>query len=129
MTTALSDAIRSQWESLPGWPIAVVKEATDTNDSHTDPLLVPFVSNANPHLHTFSLERKPGKTRRDMIIEGAAHVFVTQLEDMESEVWASLKFPIMKDREDAIADAELKTFDWIFKEPRSTDRPWGNLLE
>jgi len=33
----------------------------------------------------------------------------------------------MRDRETEIAAAELATFDWIFSDPRATDRPWSNF--
>ncbi|KAK0613395.1 hypothetical protein B0T14DRAFT_569453 [Immersiella caudata] len=45
------------------------------------------------------------------------------------DVLESLAFPVMRDWENDIVSAEAATFDWIFHDPRASDRPWNNFCE
>jgi hypothetical protein len=132
MTQAFSDAIRRQWENLPLWPIPEVKEGSDkigpSTSVHVIPLNVRRTSGRD-RLTLLSISNGSSKTIEESMIQDSAHGLATKLAEIESEVWNSLTFPIMTDREDEIADAELKTFDWIFELPRSKDRPWDNFLK
>jgi len=48
-------------------------------------------------------------------------IVAQELADMRDwECVQSLFFPILKDRENGISQAELHTFEWIFTEPRET---------
>jgi len=42
---------------------------------------------------------------------------------------ASLKYPVMEARFEQIKDSHEKTFEWIFKEPKATTRPWSNFAK
>ncbi|KAF8851240.1 hypothetical protein BDZ45DRAFT_767290 [Acephala macrosclerotiorum] len=132
MTSTLSDAIRTQWENLPPWPISEVKEVSEANvgDGSVSPTPLDLQGiSSKDSTHSLLVEYEQNATTKESIIQGTAHVFATKLAEMESEIWESLSFPIMTDREDEIADVELETFDWIFKSPRSENRPWDNFLE
>ncbi|KAK4032717.1 hypothetical protein C8A01DRAFT_40832 [Parachaetomium inaequale] len=39
----------------------------------------------------------------------------------------SLWFPLMKDREEMIHDPHNQTFDWIFRDPAETGKPWDDI--
>lgn len=82
----------------------------------------------NVHAHPTN-DNNIYSNHQESYIRGAAHAFATKLAKFESEVWESLAFPVMADREHEIVDAELETFNWVFKEPRSEERPWSNFLE
>ncbi|PMD63790.1 uncharacterized protein K444DRAFT_626482 [Hyaloscypha bicolor E] len=132
MTQTLSDEIRRQWEILPRWPIPEVKEDSDKNGRDSSVPLIPLKvrgTRGEDKLTLLSAGNGSSKTIEESIIQDTAHGFATKLAEIESEVWNSLTFPIMTDREDEIADAELQTFDWIFKRPRSKDRRWDNYLK
>jgi hypothetical protein len=58
-----------------------------------------------------------------------AQTYATKLANSEGAALKALSFPVMHDREEAIAIAEASTFDWIFRPPRCTDRPWDNFSE
>lgn len=47
---------------------------------------------------------------------------------VEESIIASLRFSNMKDRQEAIADAHTKTFDWIFN-PTDEGSRWSNFTE
>jgi hypothetical protein len=46
---------------------------------------------------------------------------------VEDAILESLKFSTMTDRQEEIANAHTKTFDWIFKE-RQQDLPWADFV-
>jgi hypothetical protein len=66
---------------------------------------------------------------QDSFVDEYAQEYAAKLAEMEDDQWESLSFLVMDDREDQIADAELRTFDWILEKPSSKDRPWSNFLE
>ena len=71
-----------------------------------------------------SLEQQPKS-----FIDEYAQEYATKLAQVEAGAWESLSFPVMTDREDGIAEAELTTFGWIFEKPRSEKRPWSSFQE
>jgi hypothetical protein len=132
MTQMLSDEIRRQWEILPRWPIPEVKEGIDKNGRDSPVPLIPLKlqrASGEDKLTLLSVSNGSSKMIEESIIRDTAHGFATKLAEIEFEVWNSLTFPIITDREDEIADAELKTFDWIFRRPRCNDRSWDNFLK
>lgn len=131
MTAALAETIRSQISALPRIPfefedairrmhaetVAEIKEEIEKTSAKTRPLRE---------------QKKPGKSA--LKAAGAADLslaeeYAMKLADVEGQVLESLSFPVMWDREDDIAPAELATFEWIFKQPRSVDRPWNSFKE
>lgn len=139
MTTALTDAIRTQWANLPRWPIfedetlegpqrRKTLRITDKSKEIPSEMVktVPVGSDLSDRAANTLIE---SNSTTESIIRGTAHGLAAKLAEIEAQVWQSLTFPIMTDREDEIAIAELATFDWIFKKPRSEDRPWSNFLE
>lgn len=139
MTVALADAIRAQWATLPHWPIPEdkigeeppIQVAISISDNDEN-ILSQLVETANTTTEDPTgappVLSKSNPTT-ESIIRGTAHGLAAKLAEIEARAWESLNFPIMTDREDEIAEAELATFDWIFKKPRSGDRPWSNFLE
>jgi hypothetical protein len=56
---------------------------------------------------------------QDSFVDEYTEEYAAKLAEMEEDQWKSLSFPVMYDREDQIADAELRTFDWIIEKPSS----------
>ena len=52
-----------------------------------------------------------------------------KLAELEEERWKSLSFQVMDDREDQIAEAELKTFEWILQPPQEKQRKGSSFVE
>ena len=81
-------------------------------------------------LRTAENSGNPQSSRdQESFAEEYAQEYAARIAELEEEQWESLSFPVMYDREDQIASADLSTFDWIFEKPRSNDRPWSNFLE
>lgn len=55
--------------------------------------------------------------------------YAIKLAELEEQEWRSLCFPVMEDREDQIANAELKTFDWILQAPQGKQRTWDSFID
>jgi len=137
MTAALADTIRSQMSALPRFPVAFeeaiqrmhaetvaqIKEEHEKTRAQTLAIGVPLKSALKSSAETPGILSEP--ETNVLMAEG----YATKLADLESKVLESLSFPVMWDREEDIAPAELATFDWIFKDPRSIDRPWSNFQE
>lgn len=51
----------------------------------------------------------------------------TRKEAIEAAIISSLWFPSIQDREDAIKENHSDTFAWIWKDPRSTQKPWADF--
>ncbi len=47
----------------------------------------------------------------------------------ETAVLNSLWYPGMHDREDTISNAYGKTLDWLYKDPRASDKPWDSFVD
>ncbi|KAJ0275069.1 hypothetical protein COL940_009008 [Colletotrichum noveboracense] len=47
----------------------------------------------------------------------------------EKDLLNSFKFPVMRDREDNIPEAERATFEWVFEQSNSTDSRWHNFRQ
>ncbi|KAI1262671.1 hypothetical protein F5Y18DRAFT_396971 [Xylariaceae sp. FL1019] len=71
-------------------------------------------------------------------LSGPVHVSNTapaQIEDLKGyeeandAVLSSLWYPSMYDREGSITDAHRKTFQWIYEDPTTAEKPWGNFAE
>ena len=48
---------------------------------------------------------------------------------LERTILQSLHFPEMAHRHDRIAEAYSKTFRWIYRDPRSEDKPWASFTD
>ena len=57
------------------------------------------------------------------------HVSQNRKEFVRRKLLNDLKFLEMSDRSDRIAEAHEKTFDWIFKEPRTGAKSWESFLK
>ncbi|KAI1122584.1 hypothetical protein F5Y10DRAFT_270957 [Nemania abortiva] len=47
----------------------------------------------------------------------------------EEIILNSLWYPSIWDREETIAKAHAKTFQWIFEDPKTTEKPWDSFVE
>jgi hypothetical protein len=47
---------------------------------------------------------------------------------VELGILESLKFPMMNDRYEKLAQAHEKTFLWIFRDPKDYEKPWDNFV-
>ena len=65
---------------------------------------------------------------QDSFVDEYTEEYAAKLAEMEEDQWESLSFPVMYDREDQIADAELRTFDWIIEKPSSKGRPRRDFM-
>lgn len=58
-----------------------------------------------------------------------AEYCATKLAETEKDRWKSLAYEVMDDREDQIAEAEMKTFEWILQAPRGSQLPWSDFMQ
>ncbi|KAK7972595.1 hypothetical protein PG988_006729 [Apiospora saccharicola] len=47
----------------------------------------------------------------------------------EDAILASLYYPSMADREESINEAHMKTFEWLFQDPTTSDVPFSSLVD
>ncbi|KAE8441097.1 hypothetical protein EG329_005864 [Mollisiaceae sp. DMI_Dod_QoI] len=130
MVAKLTEAIREQVSSLPRWSTSgeethqkLRSEAISARASRYKQPKKSALRNAE------STSRPQPGHDQDPFVDEYAQEYATRLAEMEEEQWESLSFPVMYDREGQIATADLRTFDWIFEEPRREDRSWSNFLE
>lgn len=128
MTKTLAGAIREQFEMLPRWPEtleATLQKFHAQKSSNSNHQGNNSQKRTNRNLRPVLLKSSPVSTS---FVELYAKEYADKLADVEEEAWESLSFPIIKDREDQISEADLATFNWIFEEPRNVDRPWSSFL-
>lgn len=53
----------------------------------------------------------------------------TNRKQVEDAILASLWYPDIHDREDSISDAHKKTFEWLFRDPATSDVPFSSLVD
>jgi chromatin segregation and condensation protein Rec8/ScpA/Scc1 (kleisin family) len=140
VTEKLTDVIREQVSTLPRWP-AVMDEAIRQLHAKTIADIADQQNQARKQSMDASRPLKsaiknsqipsdlPLEQQPESFIDEYAQNYATKLAQIEAGAWESLSFPVMTDREDDIAEAELATFDWIFEKPRSEERPWSSFQE
>jgi hypothetical protein len=130
MIAKLTEAIRDQVSSLPRWP----QSLEETQQKLRSEAISARISRyKQPEKSALRNAKSTGPSQpasdQDSFADEYAQEYAAKLAEMEEDQWESLSFPVMCDREDQIADAELRTFDWILENPGSKDRPWSNFLE
>ncbi|TVY75950.1 hypothetical protein LSUE1_G006018 [Lachnellula suecica] len=61
------------------------------------------------------------------IVEKTRRKNEAKMRHAEAKFLRSLKFPSISERYTRVAEAHAKTFDWIFNNPKSEDRPWSSF--
>jgi hypothetical protein len=132
----LSNVIRDHVQSLPQWPDSIEQTLQQihanvvvTNMNATVP------SSSKRLLDKLAIRRVKTQTNSPTVNVSASFLdryvvdCATKLAEIEEERWKSLSFQVMDEREDAIADVELRTFDWILQPPQAKNRPWSSFIE
>lgn len=94
-----------------------------------------IASSTSKQSRSLAIRRTNTKTTGLAITDSAsfsdqyATACATRLAEVEEEQWKSLSFQIMDDREEHIADADLRTFRWILRPPQDGQRPWSSFIE
>ncbi|KAK4449187.1 hypothetical protein QBC34DRAFT_425918 [Podospora aff. communis PSN243] len=132
ITSVLWELVQSHSKPLPEWPLNVNRaEEQEGETTKASYGTVAFdldtaewteqVGDDNENSDTDE-EKEDPKVR---LVRNVAAGF----RRAEKDVLESLAFPVMRDRENDIVSAEAATFDWIFRDPRASDRPWSNFCE
>jgi hypothetical protein len=98
---------------------AIVKFLLDTRDTQSEDLRRHFEALAKSEKTEHAKTRAAfvnidGKKRRDRV---------------ELDILESLRFPMMNDRYERLAEAHENTFKWIFQDPKIYHKPWDNFVE
>lgn len=101
----LSELLQSNSKVLPAWPGRIRPDRDTTK--------------------IFAVDTSPSGGVNVRLAKEVVH----KLTEVERNVLDSLNFLVMQNRETEIASAEAATFDWIFRDPRVSDRPWHNFYE
>jgi len=78
-------------------------------------------------LKTRSLFQRAAQTNTDTRL--IVPIMAATTVKFQDKFLASLKYPVMEARFEQIKDSHEKTFEWIFKEPKATTRPWSNFAK
>ncbi|KAF2025695.1 hypothetical protein EK21DRAFT_116550 [Setomelanomma holmii] len=127
----LTVVIRDQISDLPRWP--------DHVDDAMQHLRAVVHANPTPGLQhesqagvvtTCSLPvRTLPKPAPQSFADEYAEDCAAKLAEIEEDRWKSLHFHMMDDREEQIATAELRTFEWILEPPQDKVNKWSNFIE
>lgn len=131
MISKLTETIRDQISTLPRWPQSVERTQqqlrTDSIAMNTSRYKQPEKSalrKTDPAMSGFRPDSNP-----DSFVDDYAADYAIKLAELEEQQWRSLWFPVIDDREEQIARAELKTFDWILEPPQSNQRKWDSFID
>ncbi|KAK8080187.1 hypothetical protein PG997_008005 [Apiospora hydei] len=105
VVSRLTDEIRTQFSQLPKW------ETVDASESVRGP----------------GASRESSETTDETAT--MARSLASQLAEADRKILSSLEYLVMRDRESAISDAEAETFDWIFEDPATSNKPWDNFKQ
>lgn len=134
MTAKLTEAIRDQISALIRWPRFIEDQQQKLRSE------VISISSSRSKQSKYSQQKRsalrtpestdPQQTSSPSFsVDGYTQQHVARLAELEEGLCESLSFPVMWDREDQIADAELKTFDWILQNPKSQEFSWSDFME
>ena len=130
MITRLTDIMRNQISTLPRWP--------DSFERTLEQLRVDVIASSKSRFQQPEksslrvVQPKSASLSGDDTLSFAdkyAEECATRLAESEEQRWKSLVFEVMDDREDQIAEAELKTFDWILQPPQRQQRAWSSFID
>lgn len=130
MTAKLTEVIRDQISTLPRWPQSMdrvewqlrVESIAASTSRYKQPQKSALRKSLQP------IDKSQGLDQ-DSFSDEYATLYAIKLAEMEEQQWRSLWFPTMDDREDQIAEAELKTFDWILRPPQDRHHAWDDFSE
>jgi hypothetical protein len=132
VVSELTTIIQSQIATLPQWPASIEQTLKQLRaDVIANAVSATAASSSKqPEKSAIrTVERPTTASIPDPFANQYAAECATKLAEVEKERWKSLAFQVMDDREDQIAVAELKTFDWILRPPLSFQRPWSSFIE
>jgi hypothetical protein len=128
--TTLSDVLRERVPNLPQWPESIEQTLQQLRD---DVIAVAASKSQQPERSTLRavtvVQSQPQDNKNFCFADVYAESCATKLAETERERWQSLSYQVMSDREDQIAEAEMKTFEWILQAPQDTQRPWSSFIE
>ncbi|CAO2649187.1 Nn.00g101360.m01.CDS01 [Neocucurbitaria sp. VM-36] len=129
MITSLTEVIHEQISVLPKWPHLL----EELQQRLRDESMAASASRFNQPKKSAFRKRANDTTGLDYVnlpfeVDYAVDC-AFELAEFEETQWRSLWFPVMDDREDQIAVAELKTFDWVLQPPQSRKRTWNSFIE
>ncbi|KAL2440891.1 hypothetical protein ABEF95_008482 [Exophiala dermatitidis] len=130
MIAKLTEAIDRQMSTLPRWPQST--EITQ-QELRNDSIAMTASRYKQPEKSALRKADIPAGHHADpdgdSFADEYAMVYAAKLAELEEQQWRSLWFPVMDDREDQIALAELRTFDWILQAPQGKRHTWDSFID
>lgn len=129
ITAKLTEAIRDQISTLPRWPTSMERTQQQLRTNSIAITISRYKQPEKSALRRIGAPMNDSGSDQDSFADKCAADYAIQLAELEEVQWRSLWFPLMDDREEQIAIAELKTFDWILRKPQGIQRTWKCFIE
>lgn len=129
MTATLTEAIRDQISVLPRWPVNIDRVQNEIRIESIGRTAARYLQPEKSALRKVNaVTQNDSDSDPELFTHNFAGAWAIALSEIEEGEWTSLRFPVMDDREEDIAIAELKTFEWILKEPQDKQRTWDSFI-